>query len=151
MPYNVTKEGFGVEDLDPTGANFLPELSDDIQRTLARLLGFHETSAKFKLLLCDTDGRLLVSSSATQASTATNSVQTVDATGETLLNDNTSRKQYIIQNLGTADIYITFGDTPATATGFKLVPDAVFADDVYTGKVTAITVSGSADVRIVEM
>lgn len=150
-PKHAFKAGFANNDLQLNPYDVNPIIADGVDQSISYLLGWHETSDSWKSVLVDTDGRVLVSTSPTQTETATNSAATVTTTSGNLLASNPSRKQYIIQNLGTVPIYIKFGTPAVVASGFQLPVNGIFADDVYTGVISAITASGSSDVRIVEM
>lgn len=61
------------------------------------------------------------------AGTATHTADaTVDSTagGVTLLASNANRKAAFVQNVGTANIRVSVGGTPATTTGLQLTPGA---------------------------
>lgn len=150
-PKHAFKPGFANNDLQLNPYDVNPIIEDTIGQGISYLLGWHETSDSWKSVLVDTDGRVLVSTSPTQTETATNSAANVTNVSSNILAANDSRKQYIIQNLGTVPIYLKFGTPAVVASGFQLPVNGIFVDDVYTGVVSAITASGSSDVRIVEM
>lgn len=145
------KDGFGNTDLQLDPYDKKPTISDNIQQTIARLLGWHAASLTYKTILADTDGRLLVSSSPTQSALATSSQANVLLVSVQLLAANPNRKQYILENLGANPIFLGFGSNAIAASGFSLPSGGIFADDVWVGAITAIALVGSNDVRIVEM
>lgn len=147
----VTKNNFANTDIGLSPYLVNPEISETIQQTLARLLGWDNDTQQFKLILVDGDGRVLVSTSPTQASSGVNSQATVGVASSVILAANTLRKQYIIQNLGTTAIYLGFGSAAVVATGFQLPPNGIIADDVFIGEIQAISTVAAQDVRIVEM
>lgn len=151
MPFKSRKNGFDSLDINPDHQVRKPDISDSIQQTIARLFGWWRGGEQFRLVEIDQDGRLLVSTSPTQGSTWVNSNPTVGVTASAILNQNTSRRQYIIENLGTADIYIGGTSAVTTATGLKIPSGGIFADDVYTGALYAISGTAGQDVRVVEM
>ena len=118
---------------------------------MARLLGWNRNTEQFKLVEVDVDGRLLVSTSPTQATSGVNSNPTVGIAASIILNQNSSRRQYIVQNLGAQPIYLGFGSIPTTLTGFQIPSNGVFADDVFTGVLYAISGTAGQDVRVVEV
>lgn len=127
------------------------DISDNIQQTLSRLLGFDDSNNRFDLVKIDTDGRLLVSSSQTKTDSANNSQVAPTTSDITVLAANPDRKQYIIQNVGGVDVYLNFGATVVTGTDMLLAAGATFIDEIYQGTVTGKTISGTADLRVVEM
>jgi len=137
-----------VELMDRVGVQLL---SDDIQQVLTRLMGWHDGSERFKLVRVDTDGRLYVSTSPTQASEATNSLASLTTTPSTVLAANPSRKQYFIYNEGADTVYLAFGSTLATTTAFIVPSGGVMADDIYTGIIVGRAVASTASLRVVEM
>lgn len=145
-----TKPGFGDSDIGMSPYLPFPNLSEDIQQTLARLLGWDYLSFVYRSLIVDSDGRLLVSTSPTKSDSAVNSAVTVDNVGVTLLANNPLRKSYVIQNLGANIVYVRFGLVPLVATGIAVDTNGVLTDDIYTGIITAITSAGNSDVRITE-
>lgn len=153
MPFETEsfKDGFANNDLQLDPYERKPKISDEITQTIARLLGWHDTSKQYRSILSDADGRLLVSSSPTQSSAATNSQASVGVASSQLLAANPLRKQYIIQNLGSVAIYIAFGTAAIVATHFQLPAGGIFADDVWVGAIFAISTLAAQDVRIVEM
>lgn len=126
-------------------------ISDDIQDTISRVMGYHEAAETFKYLRTDGQGRLLVSSAASAVSTATTTSTNVLAAGTTLLAENTARRQYIVYNAGAEAIELFFGNVGVFGNGLPLAAGAYFADDIYVGKLTAICAVGPVGVRLVEM
>lgn len=147
----VFRSGFWRTDLNLDPFTTEPKVSLDIDQTLARLLGFDYAGEQFRLVRVDADGRLLISSSETNTTSAQNSQATVTELGATLLSANPSRRQYIIQNLGDDPIYLNFGGTSDTTIDLQLPSNGIFIDDIYLGVVSALVEAGiSCDVRIVE-
>lgn len=143
--------GFGDTEFQIEPYEFNPNVSSDIQQTLSKVSGFNESNRIWKGLRVDPDGRLYVSSSPTQTNDAVNSAASVTTTSTLLLSENPDRRQYIIQNLGSSDIYLMFDTIAVAAQGIKIPSDGLFGDDVYQGAISAICLTGTADVRIVEM
>jgi hypothetical protein len=151
VTYHSNRDGFDNEDLNPNKQLRKPSISENITRTLARLMGFHVGTATWKLLQSDIDGRLLVSSSSTQTNTATNSNPTVGVASAAILNANPTRRQYIIYNNGSVNIYLGFGTAAVVTNSLPVPPGGIFIDDVFTGVVNAISGTAGQDVRVVEM
>lgn len=78
------------------------------------------------------------------ASTITTNQVTVDTTsgGVLIKASNTSRKEILIQNIGSTDMFC--GNTGVSATtGFKIAASATYIDDRFTGAYYCIVASGS--------
>jgi hypothetical protein len=135
-------------ELDPYDRN--PEINEDVAQSIVYLLARHSASEVWKMLTCDTDGRLLVSTSATQTDSGVNSAPSVDNTADVILASNPNRRQYAIYNNGTVIVYLGFGNTPTTALGFPLPVGAVWTDDVFTGEIMGITAAVACELRVVE-
>lgn len=110
-------------------------------------------------------GAVTVSGSVTTtpvtSSTATSpAVNTVDGTAETVLAANSSRKRFMLQNVGTTKIYIAFGATPTTSNYHLALPaggsqndgsSPVYTDEMWTGNVQAISSAAGGLLQITEM
>lgn len=141
-------ENMGEETSEPLP---IEEIESGYKQTLSRLWAWNYLLDRFQKLICDVDGRLLVSSEATKATDATQSDVNVTNLGVNVLSANGSRRQMIIQNTGVLDAYITFGSTPTLHPGMLLKANVAYSDDVYVGQVTAITVAGVTVLDVVEM
>lgn len=147
----ANKQGFANTDLQIEGYNAYPDISDNIQQTLARLLGFDANNQIYRALLTDPDGRLYVSTSATQAASAVNSQVTVGVVSVALVSQNNSRRSLTIQNLGAAPIYLAYGQAALVATGIQIPSNGIYIEDRYLGAVNAISSAAGNDVRILEI
>ena len=144
------KENFNNTEAQLAPNPTFPEISEGLQQTLARLMGLDPNNAIFRFLRTDQDGRLLVSATSLQGTTAQQPKVTVTTATINLLPANNSRRVFIIQNLGTTAIYLGFG-IDATVNLLQVPPNGgVFIDDHFLGAVNAIAASGSNDVRIAE-
>lgn len=147
----ANKPGFGNTDLQTTIIDHYPEIEDKIVQTLSRLMGFDNANQLYRQLLADADGRLLVSSSPTQATIAVNSAAVVGIVSSQILAANNSRRSAYIQNLGGVPIYIAYGIPAAIATGLQIPVGGIFIEDRYLGAINAISTVAAQDVRIVEI
>lgn len=143
--------GFSKTNLQIDPVERYPDISSDIQSTLARLMGFDPNNEQFNLLLCDSDGRLLISSSASVAASANNAAAVVGIATTVLLVANPSRKAAYIYNNGTVTIYTMYGNPATLALGFPIPPAGVFIEDRYLGQINAISTLAGQDVRLVEI
>jgi len=136
-------------ELDPYDRD--PEISETIDQSLVYLMARHVASEMWKMLTCDTDGRLLVSLSATQVTAGVNSAPVIGTTTSVVLANNVNRRQYFMYNNGSVTVYLSFGVAAVLATGFPLPPGGVFSDDQYVGAINGIVAAGTCELRVVEM
>lgn len=145
------EENFGSVDVKSEYDGQPVEAETLYHQALSYILGYITTKKQWKPLICDTDGRLLVSTSSTKSNTTTQSKPAPTTSSAVILSENTSRKLMIIENTGSVDVYLAFRQGAATTNDFKLVPSATYIDDVYYGEVRGITASGTGELRVVEM
>lgn len=151
MAKKTTQEGFNNTDIGLAPYSPDVNISDDIQRSLAQPLVWDSNSKLWRKQIGDSDGRIYVSTSPTQTATAVNSAVSVTTSSTPVLSVNPIRKQFILQNLGASDVYITFGSPSVATQGYRLASGASYADNVYTGVITARTLTGTGDLRVTEM
>lgn len=128
----------------------LPDISEAIQQTLNRNMGFFEAGGIFKLLRTDGDGRLLVSTADVDTTNILPSVITVPGVVTQLLQANVNRRWFSIQNIG--DTFCAVGSTNAVtyANGAKIPPFTRLSDDTYVGPIFANSILGNAVVLVLE-
>lgn len=136
-------------ELDPYERN--PVIADKIDQSLVYLMARHVASEMWKMLTCDTDGRLLVSLSATQVTAGVNSAPVIANVSSVVLANNVNRRQYLMYNNGAQTVYLSFGVPATLATGFPLPVGGVFSDDQYVGAINGIVAAGTCELRCVEM
>jgi len=144
------KESFNNTEAQLAPNPTFPAISEDVQQTLARLMGLDPNNSIFRFLRTDQDGRLLVSATSLQGTSAQQPNVTVTTASINLLAANSSRRVFIIQNLGASAIYLGFGITALTTHLQVPANGGVFIDDHFLGAINAIAASGSNDVRIAE-
>lgn len=76
----------------------------------------------------------------------------VGTTATLIVPSNAKRTSLILENEGTAEVYIGKDNTVTTANGVKIVVDGTLCEDaggtrVYKGPIYGIVASGTADVR----
>lgn len=148
---NSNQPNINKTDLALTPDILNPEIADAIIQAFVRNMAWDGNNNLWRKLLADVDGRLLVSTSPTQGSSAVQSQSTLPAVTTQILGINTSRRLMIIQNLGATAIYLGFGIPALVATGLQVASGGSFIDDHFLGAVNAISTSGTNDVRITEM
>lgn len=119
-------------------------------QALSYMLGWIATTEAWTPILADVDGRLLVSTSPTKSNEANHSMPVVTNDSSIVLIENASRKAIVIQNTGTVDVFLSMDGGDATVEDLLLPVDSTYTDDVYFGKITAITASTDGELRIVE-
>lgn len=135
MSLVAVKNGFYDVDgiLLPFERNY--PITNNIQQTLSKITGFDANNALNRLLVCDSDGRLLVSLSPTQTSTGNISQLVMDGTTQGALAANPSRKLLTIANRGAAIIKMSFV-SPVGASNFFTIPvGGVYSNDRYLGTI----------------
>lgn len=150
MPFPIIPRIFWYIDSELAKIKTKGQLSDDIQDTLARNFGWYDAGGLWKKLNSDSQGRLLVSLNAGQTQSATLSLLNVTNAAAKVLQANTNRRGYLIQNTGGNNIYLGFDSTLTSAKGIILAPGASYNDNVYVGDVWAIAVVASVEARAVE-
>jgi len=100
----------------------------------------------------DSIGRLSTVTSFTPLSSPTNSAVSVSSTSTTILSSSAARTGFIITNNSTQIVYIQFGATATVASSLPLYRGdsiTIASPSIYTGVVSGIVASGTADVRVV--
>ena len=90
----------------------------------------------------------------TTPSTTTGSsygVQQADGTPTLILGANESRESVLLQNKGSAPVYVGFDDTVSSLKGVEIAAGGTYADDTYTGDLYAITGGGTENVAFQEI
>lgn len=126
-------------------------VSDDIQQTLARLVGYDPNAKTFRFIPVDSDGRLLVGSGGIRTNAAVISAVDVLITATLLINENLDRNALNIYNNGTDVVYLGFTSSVVIADGFPVEAGANFYTENYTGKIYAISPAITSNVRLMEI
>ena len=128
------KLGFGDSDAQLEPPIQQPKVSEDIQQTLSRLLGWNSGTDRFLLVAVDVEGRLLVSQSTTKASTGVITRVTLTGSDQLVLNSNDFRRGFRLLNRGATTVKVAF-ETPIGTSYFTLDANGTYYDDVYSGNV----------------
>lgn len=147
---HTTNDGFNTTDQGLQPYNPDIAIDDKLLQALVRLLGFDAANKTWRALKTDQDGRLYVTTAPTQGLNVSQSVVSVLNTQTTILAANPSRRQMIIQNLGSAAIYLGLGNTVTTATGLQIPSNGIFIDERFLGAVYGISGTSGQDVRVAE-
>jgi len=78
-------------------------------------------------------------------------VQQADDTPTLILGANEGRESVLLQNKGSAPVYIGFDDTVSSLKGVEIVAGGTYADDTYTGDLYAVTGGGTESVAFQEI
>ena len=65
-----------------------------------------------------------------------------------IIGENPKRKSFIIQNKGTASIYLLGSENLTKDDGIEVAAGATFSDETSTGAIYAVAESGTQDVRV---
>lgn len=147
----ANQDNFANLDSGIFNRNPYPDISEDVQQTLSRSYAYDAGNGINRRILCDSDGRLLVSTSASTSAAANNSQITVSLVSVQLVAANGSRKYLAIENLGANPIYIVLGSVALVATGFQIPSGGIWIEDRYLGAINAIATIAGNDVRIQEV
>lgn len=128
-----------------------PEISADIQQTLARLLAWDEVNQTWRQVECDGHGYLKTVPGGNSGRYSTFVQTDVDTTAVFVLDEHETRLSWLIKNMGSTTIYIGFDSGVLTTTGFPIGPGEAFGDDSYNGDVYAIGDAAGGRVFRLEM
>ncbi len=129
----------------------LPNISDDLQQTLAHLIGYFEAGDVFKLLRADNLGRLHVTFGAVGTGFASHrQVSVALQTVTKILSENLNRRELVVQNVGSVGIRVNFTNAVSASNGFLIEAGTTFTNDVYFGELFAFAQSGSTTLEILE-
>ena len=149
MPH-ATKQGFGntalaIEPFEPN-----PEVSVDIQQTLARLMIWDEANDIWRPVASDIDGRLVISMAGVSVNIAINRAAACGVAATLLLASNPQRRKFVIYNNAAILIYLGFTNGVTAVNGFPLPAGAAFVEEAYSGEIWGIAPGGPANTRIME-
>ena len=146
MPH-VTKPGFGYTALaiEPFEPN--PEVSVDVQQTLARLMIWDEGNDIWRPVASDIDGRLVISMAGVSINNAINGALSIGAAATLIFASNPNRRKFVIMNNGSFLIYVGFSNAVTAVNGFPLSSGATWVEESYSGEVWAISPSGANNIR----
>lgn len=128
--------------LDPLQRS--PEITDNIQQALSRLMGWYDLDAVWKFIRTDSVGRLLVASGSGLASVINVNNFTPGAGTVNVLSANPARLKFEIQNTGASNVFVGFSATLTLANTILLNPGDIYYDDVYSGDVYCLLFAASA-------
>ncbi len=129
----------------------VPEVSDNIQRTLAYLIGYNAQLERYDLAKLDEDGNLIVSTDGSVTQNFSPSRSTVTTSATLIVASRVGRKSLLIKNTGSNGVYVASVTTPTVATGYLIEPNSVLTLTNYSGQLYGITSVGSDVVQIGEM
>lgn len=128
-----------------------PDVSEDIQQTLARGMFWDAINETWRFAISDSDGRLYVSTDSTKASSGANSAVSVLNTSTQILAANPVRRYFVIYNNGSAAIAIEYDTVAVLASGLIIPSGGMYSDDSYVGAVFGISGTTGQDVRVLEV
>lgn len=127
------------------------DVDNKMSHNLSQLVGYVESTSKTMLVRVDSDGVLLVNTEGSIANNFEPSQQTVTDSATLIVSSRDTRNNLLIRNLGSETVYISQADSLATDTAYPIDGGSVLSLDNYIGALYGITVSGSSDIRVVEV
>jgi hypothetical protein len=145
--------GVGLTELLLNPRNITPDIAEQIGQDFSYLMAFNQGNTLFKLLRCDADGRLLISTSDVDVQAYTISRSSILGTNILVAAANPNRRLCRILNMSAGYGFIGFDDTVSYLTGIPLPPFTEWVDDIYTGDyyVNAKTGTGQVDVVVIQV
>ena len=127
-----------------------PEVSDDIQQALSRLVGWDAEAQTWRFVRVNDDGSLFSVVGPEQASSFNTSTFTVTTTAQIVLGANSARKKILFYNNSSTTIYIGNTSSVTTSTGFPISQGAYYEETFFNGAYYGIVSSGTANLRLLE-
>lgn len=147
----ILKNGFGGYASGQNPYTVDPEVSADIQQTLSRLIGWDYVAEEWRDILVDSEGRILTSTGATVALTATHSSANLLLASVVLLPTNDDRNSFTIYNNGTDPVEIMYASTAVLGQGIVILPGVLYSENAWSGEVSAISSVTGQNLRIMEL
>jgi hypothetical protein len=148
-PYepDFTQKDIGVDTPFP-----IPQIGDNIQQTLAHLIGFFEQENRFKLLRVDNQGRLHI----TPGAVSTNSwvlsqFSVLFATPTQVLSEDANRREFYLDNEGLYPIRIHSDNTVSVTKGILIPANGGFTMNTYYGNLWVYAINGSCKVTVLDI
>ena len=103
-------------------------------------------------VLVDSNGRLILSPTSGDVSSATCGSVTVASSSTTVLSARPDRHAAILVNDSDEDIYLKYGSGATLNSGIRLnAAGGSIVEDLYTGAITAICASGNKNLTVTEL
>lgn len=135
--------------LDPFDRS--PELSEDIQQALVRLLGWDTLNQFWRKVLVNSNGALLTAQDSGYGRFQTISQVTVTTTSAICLAENTDRLSFALRNIGTNTIYLGLDSTVSSSNGWPLFMGEFYSNDLVTQDIWAIAAGGTQPLARIEI
>ncbi len=150
MPFNIIKQGFERLGWFAPNASQLPNISEEITQTLARLFGWHEEDKTFRAIAVDDEGKLRVTFEQVNVDASVNASVIVTNVSTEILPSNASRKSFSLVNVGNETVYLGFGQVAAIANGFPIYPAQIISGDEFFGTIYGIRTFANQEIRVLE-
>lgn len=149
MPIHSGLSNLGNTDWNFNSFDIDPDISNDIQQTLTRLIGYNANYDKWLTVPVDAQGRILVSTSQVQGNVPSISTVALLIGVETLLlSVNNGRRAYTVMNTGAVQIQVYF--VAASGSSIPLASGGVYTDDLTLGTVYGKSLSANTSVTVIE-
>lgn len=131
---HATLSGFGntVNDIEPLKP--IPDISENIQQTLTRLMLWDNVNKIWRDAASDIDGRLIISMSGVSLNQANFGVVGAAALASLIFPVNPNRREIVFENVSTTDLWIGFNNALTTVNGFRIPRGGIYSNDRYTGE-----------------
>lgn len=130
-----TLDGFGRTNVDVQPENLIPDISDNIQQVLDRLMVFDYNNHIWRAVAGDLDGRLIISLTGVQVNTGVVANMALVAGANLVRPANSNRRLVRFYNNGAAILYIGFTAAVVAGAAFPFVPGSIYTEDLYTGDI----------------
>jgi len=151
MPLKLINPNLELTDFEFDKGFSNPDISDNYQQTLSRMIAYDEPSKLFRFVQVNSDGQLLVSSGASRTDVGNTSKALVGTSAVQILTENSGRKIFNILNNSGVTIWVDFENTVSVDTGFPISAGTNWYEETYYGELWAIALSDDNDMRIMEI
>ena len=129
--------------------HFQPDVDDIMKMVLSFMIAQDKTTGEFHFASVNENGTLLIDLSGDPATVFGENVVTVSGTVTTLISTNSSRKNLMVQNIGSLPIAIGGTTSVTYGAGYQLQPNETLYLENFTGALYGISPSGDNDICVV--
>lgn len=131
--------------------NPLPDVSENFQQTLARIIAFDSANSLFRFVGVDFYGSLRVTKQNPVLTLTRTKAVALTSTAIDIVNSNPSRVYLSLQNVTPYIMYIYYATSVVAGQEIKLDPGDTLIEEIYTGTVMARIPTGSGNIAVTEM
>lgn len=151
MPdFRVIDTGFEDFEFETDNDPANPDISEDVQQTLARIILWDDAGQRWRAAECDNIGRLVVSPAGTSYDTITETWPAINTTAQQIVEPNPVRRWIRITNREYTEVRYGFSSAMSPS-GYLILLDGESRELVgYTGPIFIWVQTGTATVKIEE-